>query len=207
MVSASRFTFYASKEQPIVETKAAHIVLCGLDGLGLRTFEELRRLGEDVIVIANESDGFAARARSQGATIIEGNYREEAVLRAAGIETARALVIIEANDVGNIHAALAAQEINPRLRIVLRIFNQEFGGRLQALFHDSAVLSSSAIAAPAFVTAALHQNWEQEIELGGRTLRVRETSSQEPDVLIPLAAVRPNLPVELFPAHGDGVVC
>src|SRR5205814_7745542 len=194
MVSASRFTFYASNEQPIVETKAAHIVLCGLDGLGLRTFEELRRLGEDVIVVANESDGFAARARSQGATIIEGNYREEATLRAASIETARALVIVEANDVGNIHAALAAQEINPRLRIVLRIFNQEFGGRLQALFQDSAVLSSSAIAAPTFVTAALHQNWEQELQIAARTLPLRQPSSQEPHLHHRPHAVGPHLP-------------
>jgi Trk K+ transport system NAD-binding subunit len=194
-------------EQSIVETKAAHIVLCGLDGLGLRTFEELCRLGEDVVVIATESDGFAARAKGRGATIIEGDYREEATLRTAGIETARALVIVEANDVGNIHAALAAQEINPHLRIVLRIFNQDFGGRLQALFHDCAVLSSSAIAAPAFVTAALHQSWEQEIQLAGKTLRVRETSSGEPGVLLPIAAVRADLPVELFPAEGDGLIC
>ena len=190
-----------------METKTAHVILCGLDGLGLRTFEELCRLGEEVVIIAEQSDSFATRARSQGANIIKGDYREEATLRAAGIEAARALVIVEANDVGNIHAALAAQEINPRLRIVLRIFNQDFGSRLQALFHDCAVLSSSAIAAPAFVTAALHQSWEQEIELAGKTMRVRETSSREPGVLLPLAAVRPKLPVELFPAEGEGLIC
>ena len=30
--------------------REGHIVLCGLDGLGLRTLEELRRLGEEVVV-------------------------------------------------------------------------------------------------------------------------------------------------------------
>ncbi len=194
--------------QPVVETKSGHVVLCGLDGLGLRTFEELIKLGEEVVVIAApEKDGFSYRARSQGATIIEGNYNEELTLRAAGVERARAIVLVEANDVGNIHAALAAQEINPRLRIVLRIFNQDFGGRLQELFNDCAVLSSSAIAAPAFVTAALHQVWEQEIHLAGKRLRVRETSAQDRGVLLPLARIRPDIPVELFPAEGDRLLC
>ena len=84
---------------------------------------------------------------------------------------------------------------------MLRIFNQDFGGRLQALFRDCVVLSSSAIAAPAFVTAALQQTWEQEIRLAGKTLRVREASSQEVHVLLPLARFCPDAPVELFPAE------
>lgn len=182
--------------------------MCGLDGLGFRTFEELRKLGEEVVVVvADLREGFAPRAKTQGATIIEGNYRDEATLRAARIEQARALVVTESNDVGNIHSALAAQELNPRLRIVLRIFNQDFGGRLEILFHDCAVLSSSAIAAPAFVTAALHQRWEQEIKLAGRTLRVREASSRDPGVVLPLARIRPNAPVAIFPSGGDHLLC
>jgi Trk K+ transport system NAD-binding subunit len=192
----------------MVDGKTGHVVLCGLDGLGLRTFEELRKLGEEVVVVADTtSDGFASHARSQGAVIVEGSYREEATLRAAGVDRARALVIVESNDVGNIHAALTAQEINPDLRIVLRIFNQDFGGRLQTLFHDCVVLSSSAIAAPAFVTAALQQTWEQEIMLAGKTLRVREASSGQEHVLLPLARICPDAPVELFPAEGDKLVC
>jgi Trk K+ transport system NAD-binding subunit len=191
-----------------LQTTTGHVVLCGLDGLGLRTFEELCKLGEEVVVIAPTSiEGFAARAKMQGASIIEGNYREESTLRKAHVHTARALVIVEANDVGNIHAALTAQELNPRLRIVLRIFNQEFGGRLEQLFNDCVVLSSSAIAAPAFVTAALLQSWEQEFQLAGKTLRVRETSSREQGVLLPLARVRPHVPVDLFPLDGDNLVC
>jgi Trk K+ transport system NAD-binding subunit len=192
----------------MVDAKTGHVVLCGLDGLGLRTFEELRKLGEDVVVIApTASDGFAGHARAQGATIVEGSYREEAMLRAAGVDRARALVIVESNDVGNIHAALAAQEINPELRIVLRIFNQDFGGRLQTLFRDCVVLSSSAIAAPAFVTAALLQTWEQEIQLAGKTMSVREASAHGEGVLLPLGRICPDAPVELFPADGDKLVC
>src|SRR5438094_331876 len=62
-----------------------HIVLCGLDGLGFRTLEELRRMGEEVVVISAPGEQFVARARRQGISVIEGSYREEHVLRAAGL--------------------------------------------------------------------------------------------------------------------------
>ncbi len=191
----------------MIEQRKGHIVLCGLDGLGLRTVEELRKLGEEVVIVANDAaESFVGRAVAMGATFHAGNYREEAVLRAACVEDARAMVVTANDDVGNIHAALAAQELNPRIRIVLRIFNQEFGRRLEALFHDCEVLSSSAIAAPAFVAAALVQPWEQEISLGAKTLRVRSAQKDDPLALVPLARVSTEHGVQLFPERGDDVL-
>jgi Trk K+ transport system NAD-binding subunit len=193
--------------QGLTEQRKGHIVLCGLDGLGLRTVQELRKLGEDVVIVANNTaEGFIERALATGATYQEGNYREEAVLRAACMDEARALVVTANDDVGNIHAALAAQEINPRIRIVLRIFNQEFGRRLEALFHDCEVLSSSAIAAPAFVSAALVQEWEQEINLGGKRLKVRTARKDDPHALVPIARVSAEHGVQLFPSRDDDIL-
>lgn len=191
----------------MTEQRKGHIVLCGLDGLGLRTVEELRKLGEEVVIIANDApEGFVERALAMGATFQRGNYRDEAVLRAACVDEARSIVVTASDDVGNIHAALAAQEINPHIRIILRIFNQEFGRRLEALFHNCEVLSSSAIAAPAFVSAALLQSWEQEINLGGKTLRVRSAQKDDPLALTPLARVSTEHRVQLFPARADGLL-
>jgi Trk K+ transport system NAD-binding subunit len=53
----------------------------------------------------------------------------------------------------------------------------------------------------------LHQSWEQEVQLAGRTLSVRETAANAQGVLLPLARVRPGVPVELFPTEGDGLIC
>lgn len=194
--------------QPL--TRKGHIVLCGLDGLGLRTLDELRKLGEEVTVVAdNANERFAEQARAQGAVYLQGNYRDESVLKAACIADARALVVTDADDVGNIHAALAAQELNPTIRIVLRIFNQEFGQRLQTLFADCEVLSSSAIAAPAFVSAALRQEWHQEIQVGDRTLIVDNAPPDDPTMVVPLARVNEQ-GVELFPttaADNEKLLC
>ena len=49
-------------------------------------------MGEEVVVISAPGEQFAARARSQGVSVIEGHYREEHVLRAA-------LAQFEADDV------------------------------------------------------------------------------------------------------------
>lgn len=184
-----------------------HIVLCGLDGLGFRTLEELRRMGEEVVVISAPGEQFAERARGQGVRVIEGSYREEHVLREAGVTAASAIAITENDDVGNLHAALMAQDINPELRIVLRMFNHELGERIETLFHDCSALSSSALAAPGFVSAALHENWEQRVEIAGRSLAVRRAMPGQKDVLLPLARVDGHREVEFFPTEGSNLLC
>lgn len=44
------------------------------------------------------------------------------------------------DDLGNFHAALRAQEINPDLRLVVAIFNTGLGERIRSFFSDCAVL-------------------------------------------------------------------
>ena len=74
------------------------------------------------------------------------------------------------DDLANFHAALRAQDLNPDLRMVMRIFNTGLGERMRAFFPDCAVLSSSAMAAPSFVAAALGEPTPSHVRLAGRTL-------------------------------------
>jgi Trk K+ transport system NAD-binding subunit len=148
---------------------SGHVILCGLNELGFQTLEELCRLGEEVVVVARASrEEFAAGAKALGVTLLEGSYRQEQVLRTAGVQTAAALVVTEDDDVGNVHAALVAHDLNPRLRIRLRMFNQELGRRVQLLFRDCQVLDAAAMAVPAFVSAALHRDRQQRLQVNGR---------------------------------------
>ena len=187
---------------------AGHVILCGLNELGYQTLEELHRLGEEVVVVARApSEEFADRARALGATLVDGNYRHEQALRAARVQRATALVITEDDDVGNVHAALVAQDLNPRLRIRLRMFNQELGRRVQLLFRDCQVLDAAAIAVPAFVSAALHRDRQQRLQVEGRSLVVRRGSAGGRGVLMPLARVRADGGAELFPKAGDDLLC
>jgi voltage-gated potassium channel Kch len=46
---------------------------------------------------------------------------------AARAGSAQALALLGQDDLGNFHAALRAQELNPELRLVVRIFNTRLG--------------------------------------------------------------------------------
>jgi Trk K+ transport system NAD-binding subunit len=89
----------------------------------------------------------------------------------------------------------------------LRMFNRELGRRVQELFEDCRVFDSAALAVPAFVSAALLQDWQQRVEVDGRLLVVRRAAAGEPGVLLPLARVDAAGGAELFPDGDDQVLC
>ena len=184
------------------------VVVCGLGHLGLRTVEELLLRDEAVTAITDTDDHGLDEERLPDVRVIVGDCRRERVLREAGIETAVAIVLTGDDDLGNLQGALAAHDVNPDIRIVIRMFDAELGARIQALLGDAVTLSSSALAAPGFVAAALDGEGGSRFELAGRQLVARATSldhraghdpSPDDDPAIPLARIHPDRTVELFP--------
>jgi Trk K+ transport system NAD-binding subunit len=187
---------------------SGHFIICGLDELGFRAAEELNRLQETVVVVSPTAQGqFQGRIHAMGLHTIHANYREDEGLRKAGIMGARAIIIAGSDDVGNIHAALSTHELNPNLRVVVRIFNPELGAQISGLLHDCAVLSSSGIAAPAFVEAALQERFEQRVEVEDRVLVLRRGSVDDPGVVLAIAGTDENGRTQLFPVEGVDVLC
>ena len=185
-----------------------HFIICGLDELGFRAAEELMRLQETVVIVTPTAQGqFQGRVHAMGLHTVHANYREEEGLRAAGVMGARAIIICGSDDVGNIHAALSTHELNPGLRVVVRMFNPDLGVQISGLLQDCAVLSSSAIAAPAFVEAALQERFEQRVEVGERVLVLRRGRVDDPEVLLAIAATSDDGQVALFPEEGSDVLC
>jgi len=152
-----------------------HLVVCGGDALAFRMVEELTvRYSERVTVIlrsASRSHGPQLTALP-GVRVIERPEADRAALLEADLGSARGLALLDQDDLGNFHAALRAQEINPDLRLVIAIFNTGVGERIRTFFADCAVLSESAMSAPAFVAAALGEPAPSHVRLSGRTLYV-----------------------------------
>ncbi len=200
-------------------TPTDHVVVCGLDHLGLRTIEELGLGDEAVVGIGSDDAVVAAGERLTGVTLVAGDPRREAVLRAAFVQSAGAIVLTGENDLANVHAALAAQDLNPAIRIVLRMFDPELGNQIEALFPNAVALSSSALAAPGFVSAALDGDGGATFMLAGHRVATRlqagghgahdGSRGAAADLLatIPIATLHADRTVDLLPRSsvpGDG---
>jgi Trk K+ transport system NAD-binding subunit len=164
-----------------------HLVVCGDDALTTRMVEELTvRYSEQVTVIlpsAGQGHG-PAIALLPGVRVIERAALDHRAFLEAGVPSARGLAILHQDDVGNFHAALRAQELNPDLRLIVAIFNTGLGERIRTFFTDCAVLSESSMAAPSFVAAALGEPAPSHVRLAGRTLYVARREDTSPDHLI-----------------------
>ena len=176
-----------------------HAVVCGLDHLGRRTIDELRLRDEEVVAIGETAD-HEDWLTEHGVRLVVGDHRLTRVLRAAEIGEAGVLVLTADDDLGNLNTALAATELNPRIRIVIRMFDQELGAHIPDLFPDAAALSSSALAAPGFVSAAIEGETGSRFPLAGRLLSSRHSSDPPAAPLsVPIARLHADRTVETLP--------
>jgi Trk K+ transport system NAD-binding subunit len=154
-----------------------HLIVCGNTPLAYRLAEALVvRFGQEVTVIlpSKRQRHGAQIARLPKVRIVEAQQLTDEAFLNAKVDSARAVALVGPDDVGNIHAALRAQELNPRLRLVIRMSNTALGHRIRKLFADCAVLSDAGMAAPEFVAAAFGQVAPNHVRLGGRTVYVTE---------------------------------
>jgi len=133
-----------------------HTIICGLERISLRVATALIELGERVTIVGESPDPALLReARRVGAQVVQGSTADLAHLRGVDLGAARCVVLTEDDDLSNLEAALGARDLNPAIRVVLRMFDAELAERAIGLLDNTRVLSSSAEAAPYFAAAAL----------------------------------------------------
>jgi Trk K+ transport system NAD-binding subunit len=168
---------------PLPSQTGNHCIVCGDGALAYRIGEELTsRYGADVVLVVPE------RLRSSepqistpaGATVLERDELSSETFTEAGVASARALALVGQDDLANFHAALRAQELNPELRLVVAAFNRRLGEHIRGFFRDCTVLSSSSMAAPSFVAAALGSPAPSHVRVSGRTLYLARRSDVPP---------------------------
>jgi Trk K+ transport system NAD-binding subunit len=185
------------------------VVICGDDPLAHRVVSELTmRYPVDVtVLLASRKENHGPRiAAVSGVRVVESETLDHAALRAAGVETAHAVAILHQDDVGNIHTALRAQELNPGVRTVIRMFNTSLGQVVAQKLTDCSVLSDASMAAPTFAAAAFGEVAPTHVRLSGRTLFVaRRTDVRPQQVLCGLADTvsEPDSPIMLPQQEGN----
>ena len=143
------------------------IVLCGLGRVGGRVLEYLRAAGMPVVVV--DTACRADDSRLQGVRLVSGDCRQREVLDAAGVAGARGVLILTGDDLLNVSATLMVRSLNPEVRVVLRMFNQNLLGRLGRTVHNVFALSTSLLTAPVLAATALTGQALGAFRLEGQT--------------------------------------
>lgn len=157
-----------------------HLIVCGDNQLAYRiTLELTSRYGEAVtVLLPSRDEGYGPDISGlPRVTVIERPALTSAAFTEAGVASARALALVWQDDVGNFHAALRAQELNPDLRLVFAVFNRRLGEHVRGFFNDCTVLSGTAMASPSFVAAARGETAPSHVRVAGRTLYVPDAAA------------------------------
>ncbi len=155
-----------------------HIVVVGVGRVGFRVIRELLQAGKEVVALAphddEETHAFIEQLRSEGVPVVVGDPRRRDVLGSVQIGEASCLLICTEGDLLNLEVALTARDLNPNLKIVLRLFSDALAEHAEKHLGVSAALSTSAIAAPALAAAALGRRIAHAFYIGDQLFYVAE---------------------------------
>lgn len=145
------------------------IIVCALGRTGYKIYNLLKQQSAHVVGISDRPIPGDFEKE-----IIIGDARTAQTLIAAGVREADTLVLAGNNDALNLAILTQAKVINPRIRIVNRLFNATLGERLDRTLADHVTMSVSALAAPIFAFAALGNKAIGHLNLYKQTWPIQE---------------------------------
>jgi Trk K+ transport system NAD-binding subunit len=181
-----------------------HVIVCGLQGVGLRTVEQLHQAGVGVVVVDDEPDQRLVRiVEAWDIPYLVGSPRVAGILDQAGLSGARALVCAERTEVQTLETALLISELRPDIRVVVQLANAAVGAAVSQVTRPGTVLDVAALAAPAIVEACLGSD-SYQIELAGTRFITAEVAVNR---FASLRALFGSLaPIAVVPADGSTTV-
>jgi Trk K+ transport system NAD-binding subunit len=179
------------------------VLLAGDDNVPTRVCDELAAAGIDVVAICSSHDCGAARAATAAGTrLVIGDTGEFEVWQRAGLQDARAVGLLGADDVENLSAALLVAEAAANLLLVVRMFSTDLAGGISRVLGDRAtVISETEVAAPAFLQAALSGNTGQRVSIAQHVLEVAEVEAEDPRLVVALCNAAS--PTDVLPPRAE----
>lgn len=161
-------------QQMVASLYENHVIVVGIGKVGFRIIKGLLDLHEHVVAIERHSDSLLLdEVLDLDVPVIRGDGRQSKTLEQAGVKKARAVVLATSDDLANLDAALTARDLNPKVRVVLRLFDDTLATKFAGAFSMPAI-STARVAAPAFVAAATGRKIYQEFELAGQPVHLVE---------------------------------
>lgn len=186
----------------MASTYSDHVIVCGLGKVGYRVTLELQKFGREVVAIESNPQGrFVEKAKTLNIPVIVGDARRTHNLINAGVKKADAIVPCTDDELANLDIALDARELNPSIKVVMRLFDPDLARRVEKGFGIHTAFSTSALAAPIFAAAAMRVKVRHSFYVGDTLLNISEVTVSPDSQLI-------GWPVEKLEAELDlSVVC
>ena len=158
-----------------------HIVVVGVGRVGYQVIKGLLELRETVVAIemATGRALLLGELYDKGIPVIQGNARMASVLEQAGVRKARAVIVTTSDDLTNLDTALTARDINAEARIVIRLFDETLATKVAGAF-AMPTISTSQVAAPAFIAAATGRKVYQGFQLAGKHVHLTDLTIFRP---------------------------
>jgi Trk K+ transport system NAD-binding subunit len=163
---------YGHKEWTKVaaSTYRDHVILCGLGRLGFRVLEQLVATGTPVVVLEKRrANPFVAQARALGVPVLIADMKQDQSLESANVRRASAILACTNDDIGNLEVAIDSRRLNPKIRVVMRLFEQQLAAKVTDALDVDVAFSGSSLAAPTVAAMALGTRVLGSAVIGGVT--------------------------------------
>jgi len=159
----------------MASTYKNHIIVCGTGKVGYRVILELLKFDREVVAIEMDENGrFVEKVKNLGIPLLIGNARRSENIIKAGVLHADAIIPCTNDELTNLDIALDARDINPDIKVVMRMFDNDLARRVENGFGIHTAFSTSALAAPIFAAAALRLNVRHSFYVGDDLLNLGE---------------------------------
>ncbi|MDX6719632.1 MAG: voltage-gated potassium channel [Solirubrobacteraceae bacterium] len=142
------------RTQRMIDSFTDHYIICGFGRVGRQVARDLHTAGATYVVI-DSNPASREIAHDAGVRFLEGPPSEDELLRAAGIDRARALVACMDSDAENIFTTLTARELRSDLAIIARASVEDSEKKLKRAGADR-VISPYKASGTEMARLALH---------------------------------------------------
>lgn len=152
-----------------------HVLVCGAGSVGTRLIDDLRALGQKIVVVdANPDPALVEASRTRHIELLTGDATNDTTLDLCNLANARAVVALTDSDTANLEVALGVRARNPVIPVVMRVQDEAFASSIGRQFEAIRTYSTTSLAAPAFAMLSRFPGTRGRITFGDDSYNVGE---------------------------------
>lgn len=122
-----------------IDDLSEHVVVCGYGLFGRTITRQLQTDGRPLVAIERDTEAFET-INSEEVLALNGDARQETMLREAGIERASTVVAAIDDSNANIQIAIMASQIAPEVRVIVRVGDEEYSALARRAGADEVII-------------------------------------------------------------------